>query len=79
MPYTCYPSSPPLYSVTGFRVIFYFPDAAAFAAASVLPVGFRHLYDDGLGCLILLSAVFTANIFGYFSIFGIRFSRYAAE
>ena len=38
--------------------------------------GFRHLNDDGLGCLILLSAVFSADFLGYFSIFGIRFSRY---
>ena len=44
---------------------FFFTDAAAFAVISVMDVaastvtsillvGFRHLKDDGLGCLILL-------------------------
>ena len=41
---------------------FFFTDAAAFAVTSILLVGFRHLTDDGLGCLILFidAAVFTA-------------------
>ena len=67
---------PPLYSVTG-KGLFYFTYAAAFAATSVLPVVFRHLCDDGLGCLILfnrcnnLYCCFCLDIFR-FSVFGFQ-------
>ena len=63
----------------------------ASAVISVLLACSRHLLDDGLGCLILfckwlafqsltqMQQSLLLLLFGYFSIFSIRFSRYAAE